>query len=577
MKRFLAFLLLLTILIATCIAPIPIKVQAASSSILVYELNSDGQSYSVVDCPEDALGDITIPSTYRGKPVTGIGNSAFYCPNLTSVTIPKSITSIGRYAFNSTRSLTGIWVDPDNPNYSNDSNGVLFNKDKTVLIVAPHSFVGPYNIPASVTRIEDAAFVNCKTMTSVTVPGNVTDIGNDAFSNCSLLDGIWVDPDNPNYSSDSSGALLNKDKNLLICVPGGIESYDIPAGVTRIDDRALYYCINLTTLTIPDTVTHIGDYAFSGCNALTSLTIPSSVIDISSSAITRCNSLSGFWVDPDNPNYSSDSFGALFNKDKTVLLEVPRTLKTYAIPEGVTSIDHAFSYCTALTEVTFPNSLTNIGSGAFHYCDNLVSITIPDHITSIGDSAFYYCSKLTEVTIPISITSIGDSAFEVCNALKDIYYPGTRAQWDAISIGKNVRFKNLKPHFILCETNGHIEQIVPGKAATYTETGLTEGKMCATCGAILLKQYTLPVIVPPTTSPAETTPATKPTTPVETSPATKPTNPPEIAKDNSGTVQDNYALDNLGIWIGAAVVVLAAGIGIYIFSKKELGNASAPQ
>jgi hypothetical protein len=133
-----------------------------------------------------ALTSVTIPES-----VTTIESYAFNsCASLNSVTIPKSVTSIGMYVFDLCTSLTAIDVDAANPNYSSE-DGVLFNKDKTMLIRCPAgNSRTDYSIPNTVTEIMEYAFDGCLALTSVTIPESVTTIDEGAFGYCYSLEEI---------------------------------------------------------------------------------------------------------------------------------------------------------------------------------------------------------------------------------------------------------------------------------------------------------------------------------------------------------------------------------------------------
>ena len=113
-------------------------------------------------------------------------------------------------------------------------------------------------------------------------------------------------------------------------------------------------------------------------------------------------------------------------------------LKSVTIPEGVTSIgDYAFEYSTNLKSVTIPDSVIYIGRGAF-YDTSLKNITIPNGVAEIAYGTFRLCTNLTSITIPDSVIYIGEWAFRDCESFNDVYYEGTKEQWDAITVEKNL-------------------------------------------------------------------------------------------------------------------------------------------
>jgi hypothetical protein len=201
-----------------------------SSVIIPIGITSIGNA-TFYEC--SSLISVTIPNG-----VTSIGEWAFgWCEGLSSVIIPNGVISIGNYAFYGCNSLTAIDVQENNTAYASE-NGVLFNKEKTILI--QYSAGKPdvdYTIPGSVTRIEDRAFFYSGSLVSITIPESVTGIGYAAFSRCSSL-----------------------------------TSVTIPDGVTNIGIYTFSDCSSLVSFTIPESVTSIGDYAFFNCTGLTSVT-----------------------------------------------------------------------------------------------------------------------------------------------------------------------------------------------------------------------------------------------------------------------------------------------------------------
>ena len=178
------------------------------------------------NCP--ALTTVTFAA---GSLLTTIGNSAFYsCSNLSSINIPDHVTSIGGSAFQNTKFssidipasvtniethafyacsyLEAINVNADNTVYASE-DGVLFNKAKTTLIKYPQAKSGSsYSIPATVTSIEIAAFMDCTNLTTVTIPASVTNIDNNVFFGCSNLATVNFNS-NPNIGSNVFYGIAN--------------------------------------------------------------------------------------------------------------------------------------------------------------------------------------------------------------------------------------------------------------------------------------------------------------------------------------------------------------------------------
>ena len=427
-------------------------------------------------------GSVVIPEsvTYNGTTysVTSIEGYAFYdCYNLTSITIPNSVTSIGNNAFCYCSGLKTV-INLSNLKFSKGSSNygyVAYYADK--VYNAPNGFIdGDFiwyenedgmtfagylgnatelALPAdyngkSVTSIGIYAFDYCTGLTSVEIPGCVTSIGRAAFRDCTGLTSITI----PNsVTSIGEWAFHN-------CT--GLTSVEIPGSVTSIGDYAFWYCTGLkevhisdiaawcgiafasayanplyyahnlylngelvTDLVIPDNVTNIRDYAFYGCTGL------KTVYNFSNLTFSKGSSNNGYIayyatkvINAPNAVIDGDFIWCNLNGANTLacyLGEVAElTLPADYNGENYVIGNDAFNGCSGLTSITIPNSVTSIDYGAFWNCTGLTSITIPNSVTSIDYNAFRGCTGLTSIVIGNSVTSIGNNAFRDCTGLTSI-------------------------------------------------------------------------------------------------------------------------------------------------------------
>jgi hypothetical protein len=400
------------------------------------------------------------------------------CHNLTSITIPGSFTTSGKYAaFNNLLyEITG---------------------DSAKLLHVPgglESVTIGEGLHIPVTSIGDYAFYDFHKLTNVTIPDSVTSIGEYGFFHCPNLTSITIPGSfttSKRYAASNNllYEIIDGSAKLLF-VPRGLESVTIgeglPIPVTSIESGTFSGCDKLTSITISDPVTSIGNYVFRGCRGLTSITIPDSVTSIGEGAFWGCENLTSVTI-PGSVTIKGNIGENLFCGCRSLtsitipgsfttsrryaasnnllyeiidgsakLLYVPRGLESVTIGEGlpipVTSIG-CYAFCdwnsskvrgddafrvyarskdggddafrdynssNHLTSVTIPNSVTSIDYCAFYNCHNLTSIKIPNSVTSIGSGAFKDCHNLGGIALPNSVTSIGSGAFKDCHNLEGI-------------------------------------------------------------------------------------------------------------------------------------------------------------
>lgn len=404
------------------------KPEENTSKLLFTEINN-GSEYEVTSSGFERGDTLNIPSEYNGKPVTVIGDRAFYGLHFKNAVIPDSVTHIGTEAFASCGDLESVETS------AVSIGAAAFSNCKNLKSVT---------LKGSITHIAYSTFEDCQSLESIVLPSMLTEIGNSAFFNCSEL------------------------KNI-----------DIPFGVRSIGEQSFMYCGSIEELVIPQYLESIGDNAFSYCRGIISIQVESGnkryyvdgnclieQIEAENYLVMGCKTS----IIPDN-----NSIHGIYDS----AFKGCSGLEQISIPEGVTSIpESAFADCTALKNVILPESIKRIETAAFSGCRNLKSVNLPDGIEFLASSAFSECpivevednvcylekwclsnssfdkvitvregtehiaayafSGLEYIELPASLKSISEMALWDCFDIKKIEYKGTNQQWNNIKKPANL-------------------------------------------------------------------------------------------------------------------------------------------
>lgn len=412
---------------------------------LVFTLNPDGTAYSVKAKSTTISGQISIPATFKGKPVNEIEANAFEnCSKITDIFFTSSIQTIGSSAFYNTEIIT----------YTNASSGANICEvkglpvtsgswkyaeklDNSLIIVKYLGSSSTVSVPnlineKIVKNIHSYCFSSKDKIQSITIPNSVISIGKGAFSGCNGLTKVnisdlaaWF---NISFSSSASNPLYYAQHLYLNNTE--LTEITVPSSITKINNYALYGASSITSITIPSSVTSIGDYAFSNCSAMQRIFIPRNVTVIENYSFNMWMKSAVIYCEVDSkPN----GWGDYWNKyEQFTVTVVWGSSGTPLIEFGWEYIENSSGTITILAyrgsekELATPKTLANktvsrINGYCFSDNKSITLAIISDGVEYIGERAFYQCTSLKKVYISKSVQTIyapssSELVFDGCNS-----------------------------------------------------------------------------------------------------------------------------------------------------------------
>ena len=429
------------------------KGERKSATIHVRAQQADYGDFAIDE--SGALTGYTGESTNISIPndVSVIADGAFSGSDIQSVSIPYSVTSIGKEAFKSTHNLGQVRFESGSK-LTGIGDRAFFGTQGLAEIELPEgvtsigseafstSSVQRVVLPDGVTSIPASAFENCIQLSNVTLSDKVETIGANAFDACSALNKIKVRSASGSVAEGLPSSLTTIGKAAFS--GARLQSVKLPASVKTVESEAFANDSSLKTLELNEGLASIGDGAFSGTN-VAEVVLPDSLVNLGTGvfanmkqlntvtvgrqvpagALTEAfvgdGSLLEFEADDSVANYSVAD-GVLFNKDKTQLVAFPAAKKTaggvYTVPETVKDIAASAFSGAQVSKANMPKGLASIGKNGFAGAA-LTSVVLPDGFEAMGEQAFMGCSSLTYVNIGGAV-EVPQRAFSKCVSLSTV-------------------------------------------------------------------------------------------------------------------------------------------------------------
>ena len=401
---------------------------------LEFALLPEGNGYSVsaVDAFK-CSGIITIPSRYKGKPVTKIENKAFYalkesaygesynvgitafeipdtiteigeeafcgCGGVKEMVIPESCVSIGAKAFRKMYGLETISLPSGLKNVSQE----LFKECRKLENIS---------LPDGLTSIGDGSFYRCIVLKNILLPDSLTSIGKDAFAVCIALESITF-PD---------GIISIEKETFSGCK--ALRSVKFPANLKSIDDRAFNYCTSLISVKLPNGVNSIGISCFAN-SGIDFIELPDSLETIGRNAFNQCESLIGVRINKNLNNIGTSVFGNCIRLAEVINESSVETKTLLGDKTGAITDRLLINKNGGASQIKKENGFYifdgNDGKTLIAPIDKTIENAIlPNGVTVIRRNSFSYCKNLKSVQYPSTIKTVEQYAFRDCNKLKEI-------------------------------------------------------------------------------------------------------------------------------------------------------------
>lgn len=391
-------------------------------------------------------GVMTVTLTTAGTLQSSIANSGYSTTNVTELVVTGPLNGADLKVIRdltTTGNVTKLRLTKDGKNATivggdptNYYGSYTASKDNVLpAYLFYNSKLTNIYLPNTITSIESNCFGNSKQLVDLSIPASVTSVSSSFVNNCSALTTLYVGSGSSSYDA-LNGVLYTKDLKTLVRYPEGLTatSFSVRSGVTAIASHA-FYNAKLTSISLPTTLQSIGSSTFA-YSSIKTLSIPASVTSVATTSFSSMSSLTSFSVASGSSTLSTDTRGALFDKDKTILKAYPlgNTSTTYTIPSTVVELEYdAFWGHDYLKTITLPNGVKTIGGWALSGCSSLEEVNIPATVTKIDGYAFSSNQNLKKITSDITTPfDVADDAFSGTCDVATLYVPaGTKSKYQS--------------------------------------------------------------------------------------------------------------------------------------------------